>query len=592
MLIAIPVFRVSCKVAIDRGRTWSVVDELVLWAITRQSRTIGALASESGLPRQLVVSSIARLMRFRLVEVVPMEGGAAFRASEFGFEAISSGNPLPFFPTRYSRRVSFVVERVTGRLFLTRDVRVMAPPRLERERESGTEIRTVLVKDGGPSVSHEANFNRLSDIAARGWDEQIAFVDGRTASLHDEFMVVRVVDGVPRGLPGDAGKALQKLVAQVAALPRGTGELSVPYAGPRDAIDVEPVLHSCTFDSGDLIIGGSVQRRCLLDLLETAHRRVIIHSTFLDPTRFQDLFDPIRAACQQGVVFDLLWGAESDEETEQRNGAAAAEIARLVRQDRDTNGRFHVHMRSTASHAKLVLLDTAEGGWIAGVGSCNWLSSPFQSVELSVVLRAPAVVAEVAVALQRLVGQRGLSDEIATEMAVVARDLRRVSSTGGPARVAVVVGEAHDQLLRAASGAARRRIVIGSNRLGSTARPGALMPGEVAASRSGVTATVLYTQASGPLKNRHARALAADAAENGVRLTRTRKIPLHGKFVAWDDDDLVVTSLNWASASADPDFPLGEVGVHIHAPGIAANALSRLGAIFPELGEDLARAGA
>ena len=173
-----------------------------------------------------------------------------------------------------------------------------------------------------------------------------------------------------------------------------------------------------------------------------------------------------------------------------------------------------------------------------------------------------------------------------------SRDLRRVSSPGGPARIAVAVGEAHDRLLRAASGAARRRIVIGSNRLGSTARPGALTPSEVAAGRSGVTATVLYTQASGPLKNRHARALAAEAAENGVRLTKTRKIPLHGKFVAWDDDDLVVTSLNWASASADPDFPLGEIGVHIQARGIAADALSRLGAIFPELGEELASTGA
>jgi hypothetical protein len=66
VLIAIPVFRVACKVGIDRGRAWSVVDELVLWAITRQSKSIDALAEAADLPPQIVVASIARLMRFRL----------------------------------------------------------------------------------------------------------------------------------------------------------------------------------------------------------------------------------------------------------------------------------------------------------------------------------------------------------------------------------------------------------------------------------------------------------------------------------------------------------------------------------------------
>jgi hypothetical protein len=37
------------------------------------------------------------------------------------------------------------------------------------------------------------------------------------------------------------------------------------------------------------------------------------------------------------------------------------------------------------------------------------------------------------------------------------------------------------------------------------------------------------------------------------------------------------------SASIDPDFPCGEVGVHICAPGIAAHALTRLEKILPEL---------
>lgn len=586
VLIAVPVFRVGCKVGIDRGRAWSVIDEVILWAITRQSKTIASLATDADLPHQVVVASIARLMRFRLVEVTINNTSVAFRASEYGFKVVSSGNPLPFFPKRISRRVSFVIEWATGDFFPTRQVRLMTPYKLEEARKGGAEVRIVSVEGGGPSMSHEANLNRLSDIAARGWDEQVALIDGRTATMRDdEYMVLRVIDREPQGLPESAGQELCRLVGEAAALPRGTTSVPITYAGPREISDDQPIGHACTINTNDVVIGGSAQRECLELLLEQAHRRVVVHSTFLDASRFKDMSAAIRAACIRGVSFDLLWGAEKDEDTESRNAAAASQIATIVREDSDLRGRFRVHMRTTGSHAKLILLDTAEDGWIAGVGSCNWFSSPFQSVELSVVLRDQHVVADIAVALQRLVGRRGLSDNIATEMAINARDMRRTPSPGGNATVSILVGTAHDRLIRMASSEAKHRFVIGSNRLGSTARPGALMQGEVAASREGVQATLLYTQTSGPLKNRHARALAEEAKGDGVLLRKTKKIPLHGKFVAWDDDDLVVTSLNWASASADPDFPWGEIGVHIHAPLVASEALSRLAQIFPELAD-------
>jgi phosphatidylserine/phosphatidylglycerophosphate/cardiolipin synthase-like enzyme len=434
-------------------------------------------------------------------------------------------------------------------------------------------------------MSHQANLNRLSEIAARGWDEQVALVDGRTATLRDdEFMVLRVIDGEAQGLPQSAGPSLLKLVATAAALPPGTTLVPVTYSGPREVLDSEPVGHPCDFDAKDIIIGGTAHRDCLEAMLGQAHRRMIIHSTFLDAKRFQLLADPIRAACVRGVQIDLLWGAEKDDETENKNSTAAADIAKLVREDPIMKGRFRVRMKSTGSHAKLILYETTEDGWIAAVGSCNWLSSPFQSVELSVILRDQRVVADLAFSIQRLVGRRGLADDLATEMAVTTRDLRRHASSQGSAKVAIVMGETHDQLIRTASGASHR-FLLGSHRLGSTARPGAIMQGEAAAGRKGVRAIVLYTQPSGPLKNRHTRALEEEAEGNGLILRRTRKPPLHGKFAAWDNNDVVITSLNWASAASDPDFPWGDIGVHINSPRIADELVARLEAILPELRE-------
>ena len=82
--------------------------------------------------------------------------------------------------------------------------------------------------------------------------------------------------------------------------------------------------------------------------------------------------------------------------------------------------------------------------------------------------------------------------------------------------------------------------------------------------------------------------LREEAAANGVKLVKTRKTPLHGKIVAWGDDDVIVTSLNWASAAADADFPWADIGIHIKAPGIAASTMAHLRQLFPELMEEAA----
>lgn len=583
MQIAIPVYRLSCRVGIDKGRAWSVIEELILWALAQKPRSIAELSTQSGLHRQLVVASIARLMRFRLIELSVRSNGAFFQASPYGKEVVASGRTLPFFPKREAKRVSFVIERVAGNFFPAGQVRVVSEAGLTQEADK--DLRIVVVEGGGPSMSHEANFARLSQIAARGWEEQLALVDGRTASLRSEFMLVRVVDGVPRNLPETASETLRRVIATASTVPEGTTTVPVGYQGPSPEPEPVPSVHACSFSSDDVVIGGSAQLALFQRLLRLAHRRVIIHSTFLDHKRFRELLDEIRAACIRGVSFDLLWGAETLEtDEENRNGVAAVEIARIIREDRDLARRFRIHLRTTGSHAKLLLVDSVEGDWTAAVGSCNWLSSPFRAVELTAVLSDPYVVADVAEALQRMVGRRGLSDDIATEMSLLAGELRRSAPRGGSAKVSLLLGDKHDSLMRHASGQTRRRLVVGSHRLGSTARPGVMMPGESAAIRSDADVSILYTVPSGPLKKRHARKLAEEAAGNGVRLLRVDP-PLHGKFLAWDDDNLAVTSLNWASAASDLDFPQGDIGIHVHELGIAADVVRRLSLIYPELAQ-------
>jgi cardiolipin synthase A/B len=133
--VAVPVYRVSCTVGIDKGRPWSVVEELLLWSITHQSKTVQDLSAESSLPRQLIVAAIARLMRFRLVEVTFDSGAPAFRASAYGRREITSGRSLPYFPRRFFKRVSFAISRVTGEVFVGREARPISEHKLKSQQE-------------------------------------------------------------------------------------------------------------------------------------------------------------------------------------------------------------------------------------------------------------------------------------------------------------------------------------------------------------------------------------------------------------------------------------------------------------------------
>jgi hypothetical protein len=65
----------------------------------------------------------------------------------------------------------------------------------------------------------------------------------------------------------------------------------------------------------------------------------------------------------------------------------------------------------------------------------------------------------------------------------------------------------------------------------------------------------VHSLISKPLRSRYARDLQVEAEASGVRVGKSGKVPLHGKFLAWDDDDLVITSVNWAQRRPIRIFP-------------------------------------
>ena len=580
-IVAIPVLRMSAKVVFEKGRGWSAVDEVILWALSRAPMSASALAEESGLPRRVVLEIIFRMMRFRLVEAVLVEGTPAFQTTEYGAGVIKSGLQIPTSKRRMSRNVSFIVDRVTGSVFSRTDLKLDTAAGVTFMRNQGSDVRDVKVSGAVLKTSAKENVMRFQRVLRE--DETLLFFDSDTVyTREDEFMIVTVDDDDVAGVPDHTPIALLDQIKLVAKSEATARPIIVPSQLRDDDETALPPFTPIQLNDEDLILEGASHRRVFSEIIRSANRRIIIHSTFLRKDSFLIWRHEFRAAVRRGARIDIYWGSGTADRPGEKTNIEAIAIANEIAQDAGLRDRVRIHLRSTASHAKLLFADDGQGGYVAVVGSCNWFYTNFDRLELSVRLREPVLVADILDRLSSLIARPGFKPEIGAELFILARNLRDRERSGGSHQARLIVGQLHEAVLREASGSTPKRFIVASDKLGNSAFPNAIIPAEVAAAATEATPFVIYGSATGKIRGMDASALADDVEERGVRLLRISG-GFHAKFLLWGDDDLVVTSLNWCSWTTSPDAPYGEIGVHIRRTGIARNLELRLKLIWPQL---------
>lgn len=91
-----------------------------------------------------------------------------------------------------------------------------------------------------------------------------------------------------------------------------------------------------------------------------------------------------------------------------------------------------------------------------------------------------------------------------------------------------------------------------------------------AASKKDRLVKIFYGRTSGGLSSEDAAALVRDDSGTGVNVQPIFDPRLHAKVLAWDNDNLVISSQNWLSADPPPDKPLSEIGLFIHSKNVGS----------------------
>lgn len=586
--VAVPVKLARLRVWVDKGRHWSGADRLILWALTVQPRTTADLHRDACIPARLVNEIILRLMRFGWIELAATSRGAAFRATGAGQEMVETFDTLPPVTKRTARRVSFVLEPFEWKAFGLRDLK---PYRLNEIENIAREhdVRRIDVEGDWRQMGVEDLFAAADQMLQD--DEELSSIDFNASNSLEQFALFTVIDDAVKGLPPDPPAELVDAVRRAGGEKNPGAKVQV-FAKGRRARRRDSGARTVsipTFNPEDVVLSGLDHRDLLVETLRRASSHVVMHSTFLREAAFVEMQDEFRRTAKRGVRIDIFWGAAADERGRTENLEAAIAIIHRIAADHHLRDRAKVHLYSTGSHAKLIVADRGggpEGEHVAVVGSCNWLSTGFHRTEASVVIRHPHAVALVAQQFADLVFGSATSSQVSADLTALARALRKQPAVDGPARVRIVAGDDHGEMVRTAREQAERSILVGGDRFGMAAEARTIVPLIKAAGRA-VDTVICFSRPSGPVKRQDQRELTVQSAAAGVRLVQIPKRELHGKLLLWDDDHVVVTSLNWSSADTRRDAPQAEIGVYIQSPGLAADVRRRMLDDWPSLGPEL-----
>ncbi|NLS69335.1 hypothetical protein E3H11_10465 [Bradyrhizobium brasilense] len=567
-LVYLPIYKVRADYMVRQGRAWSALEQMVLWKLANERANSVTLAELAGVPLRLIVECVIELIRAGWVTIHTGGDGVSFEGTDAG-RKVSQMNRLPENIRRLRRSTALCMDRLSGTFFEPDDLTLV-------HRESLAPDALVLRPRLSKLVaSPEGAVDRLYTKEDEAFEE---WVDCRVSSV--KYFAAVVFNGHSyEGLPSYAPPALRNAIHRELSLDtRSTPGINGGPVGSAVETRLETAdgYSSASVHPDDFVIGGDAHFECLKGVFERAQTFVLVHTCFVGPSAVRRLLPIMEVAAARGVQIDLLWGQRNeglDEKARQEFLIAKSMFDKL---NVEVKPRIRFAERETGSHAKVVLADSGhEGAYEAYVGSCNWLSSLFRSIEVSIRVREPRVIGTIAGALAtlRIHPSKGWDADV-YRLSELRDKCRKASNCAeGTHSVAVVRDREHLAAVREARDSAKLDIFAVCDLLGPAGETSVFIPTEEAAS-SGARVLLVHNNLAKSVSPEKRETYEKELAEKDIELRTVSGV--HSKFLTWDNDAILVTSFNWLATTPDPWKPRGaEIGILVKGPGLVETVKSR-----------------
>ncbi|USX18852.1 phospholipase D-like domain-containing protein [Oxalobacteraceae bacterium OTU3REALA1] len=567
--VAIPVSVATLRLYVDKGRKWNAVEHLLLFSLSHAPLDAETLVEKTNLPWRLIVEVMSRLMRVGWVELVSTKTGVTFRITIAG-QAVVGNDSLPAVTRPFSRRAGFSIDKITGTVFKAKGLNARSRSYLKRLRSTSDFIELPPIPGADRFVADEVISALLEE------DEHCRGIEPLGSRFVDSFAVVAVTEGEIEGLPTVAPTFLRKCI--INAVDLHLGKKSVQEHDLFNSIEntiSEKELVEFNFKLSDLIIGGADHNQHIVETIQKSTSWIVIHSTFVTATRFSLLLPYLNEAALRGVRIDILWGKSKNDDGS-NNTELEVNKCRGMIFDEIVQERIRLHSFTTNSHAKIILADNGRGAMIGTIGSCNWLSSSFESLDLSVIISDSYLVGEISSKLSKLaMGDAGHWSGLVGDLASLAANLKkRKTNSISNAYGALVLGTEHNDFMLRARDFAVDRIHIVSHKISKNVDTLVVDPIVAALSSKALTVDCKYSEYAHPADEQVALDIIKTATEKGAVFQRITNINVHAKYLAWDDDHILITSQN--ILSADPtDNSCSEIGIYIKSKNISSFVIDK-----------------
>lgn len=564
-VVFLPVLRTAVTYSVSYGRRWTILEQMILLELVEERRNVSDLAAAADLPDRLIVEALINLLRTNWVEMRASDAGAYFAATPAGKRRAAEEN-LPDHVERGEKWTSLCFDRVTGSWLRSDDLDVVY------ERDLPTSARPIEARYQNFNAA-DGDFRDLLYLAPL---ETLEADEPRLRTPARPYARFEVTGDAIVGLPDYAPMRLRRAILDAVD---GKKAASGEAASSRVPIATR---YRDTIEAKDIFVGGPAQLTLLREALQETRSTIIIHSCFVNPKTLAAIIPDLVAAAQRKVRIELLWGLQRDDEAS-GPPASIIEARRQLENLPFAERQFiTLSVRTSGSHAKLIVYDDARSGkWVSVISSCNILSSNFDALDVSLRTRSPGIASKL------------LSWLTTTQQPSVggwSHQARRINAAWGAARLlaadreevgehqlSLLVDTDHHACLRKARDDATKSLLVACDLYGLAAETSVVVPTAEAA-KDGVNVQLFYSRASKLLREEGRTPDAADLAKRGLRLLQIDE--LHGKFLIWDDESLAVTSFNWLSTAVDGARARGaEFGLLVEGAELRQKFIERLSEI-------------
>ncbi|WP_334325988.1 phospholipase D-like domain-containing protein [Gilliamella apicola] len=592
--VIIPVYAGAHKFQIIKKSPWGVLDHFILSHLAKTPSSLTKLSYDSNLPSQIILQIIIPFMKLGWVEIIQNKKEYLLRCTPLGM-VITDYDELPTIYEPYFSIRSFIIDPVTGGCYRSSKKQKGFETFYETRLKDVLSSKQNVIK---LKVNNQFFEPHLSDIYSciAEKDEKILGFESRLQEKpyreNRRYLLAKVdefntISGIPENISQELSTNILELVnkhrdyLKVTQNIRTEPQKTTPKSYQVNALRKNFCTHTLSENQMFLVIGGKKHFEHLKDMILNASSRLIIHSTFIhfDTELFKDILEMLKNAAKRTVKVDILWGQgqpsePSDKFSKYKSALEKIEKINLEFEQEGLSSLIRLHIDSTDSHIKFLYADHNKKGDCVTLGSCNWLASSFNRFEVSTCFVNTSIIKDVIDIASVLVNCKNrVSTALSKDLASLANSIgekhryqnieHRDSSSAK-----VVLKSEHDIYVRQARDKAKKKVFICSHRINHNVYRPIITPIKtLIETKPDIAVNVYYGLPSDGMKNKDVKNISSDTTKEKLVFKKLESPELiHAKILLWDEKDIIVSSLNWLSASQATTYiedEYDEIGIHI-----------------------------